>query len=77
MNSVDTGWVTDENPFEKATNYMKNANFMCPLDEVEGMARVLGIFLHYYSTVDPVFVSINTGVNDFGKFFKDYRETEW
>lgn len=44
MNSVDTGWVTDENPFEKATNYMKNANFMCPLDEVEGMARVLGIF---------------------------------
>jgi len=67
MTSVDTGWVTDENPFEKARAHAKLVNFMPPLDEIEGMARVL----------DPVFVGINTGNNEQGKFFKDYRETEW
>jgi len=67
MNAVDTGWVTDENPFEKATGHAQRANFICPLDEVEAMARIL----------DPIFSSLETGQFDFGMFYKDYHETEW
>eukprot|EP01114_Cavostelium_apophysatum_P015994 TRINITY_DN4481_c0_g1_i1.p1 TRINITY_DN4481_c0_g1~~TRINITY_DN4481_c0_g1_i1.p1 ORF type:complete len:575 (-),score=176.63 TRINITY_DN4481_c0_g1_i1:45-1769(-) len=67
MNAVDTGWVTDENPFHKAQAHSGVTNFFAPLDEAEAMARIL----------DPVFVGLNTGVNEYGKFFKDYHETEW
>jgi len=40
---------------------------MTPIDEVDAMARIL----------DPIFTGYNTGVNNFGKFYKDYKETEW
>lgn len=67
MNSVDTGWVTEENPFMKAVNYAKTANFVCPLDEIEAMARIL----------DPIFDGLATNKFEYGKFWKDYHETEW
>lgn len=37
MNSADTGWVTDENPFTHACYSSLN----CPIDEVDAAARVL------------------------------------
>eukprot|EP00004_Rigifila_ramosa_P017036 TRINITY_DN4101_c0_g1_i2.p1 TRINITY_DN4101_c0_g1~~TRINITY_DN4101_c0_g1_i2.p1 ORF type:complete len:147 (+),score=38.51 TRINITY_DN4101_c0_g1_i2:56-496(+) len=67
MNSVDTGWITDENPVEKAKRVAEEQNFQPPIDHVEAMARIL----------DPVMVGVNEGRFIFGKFLKDYAETEW
>jgi len=66
MNSVDTGWINDENPFEKA-QHIARTNFQTPIDEIDAMARIL----------DPILTGIATGKNEWGKFLKDYRETEW
>ena len=70
MNSVDTGWINDENPLEKASKIATNNLFQTPIDEVDAASRIL----------DPVFSGINGGRDfkkDYGKFLKDYRETEW
>ncbi|OQR96144.1 hypothetical protein ACHHYP_16904 [Achlya hypogyna] len=67
MNSVDTGWINDENPLEKAHKYAKAANFQTPIDEVDAAARI----------VDPIFVGVNEAKFTFGLFYKDYHETEW
>jgi NAD(P)-dependent dehydrogenase (short-subunit alcohol dehydrogenase family) len=66
MNSVDTGWITNEAPYEQAVR-MAEAGFREPLDVLDGAARVL----------DPVFVGVNTGRNESGHFFKDYRPVSW
>src|SRR5262249_37746229 len=44
LSSVDTGWVTNENPYPVAEN-MAEQGFQPPLDEIDGAARVL----------DPIF----------------------
>eukprot|EP00937_MAST-01D_sp_MAST-1D-sp2_P005000 g5000.t1 len=67
MNAVDTGWINDENPRDKAAGIAERHNFQTPLDEVDAAARVL----------EPVFTGVNGGERVFGKFLKDYRETEW
>ena len=41
MNSVDTGWVTNENPLTIAARMSKNYGFDPPLDCIEGAMRVL------------------------------------
>jgi NAD(P)-dependent dehydrogenase (short-subunit alcohol dehydrogenase family) len=67
MNAVDTGWVTDEDPALHADRKREELDFQPPLDIVDGAARV----------IDPVFNAVRTGVNVYGKFLKDYRETPW
>ena len=67
MNSVDTGWINDENPLEKAAAYAKGQNFQTPIDEVDAAARILA----------PAFDGINGEERVFGQFLKDYRPTEW
>ena len=67
MNSVDTGWINDENPLPSAVKMAVNHNFQTPLDEIDAAARV----------VDPVIVGLNGGALIYGKFLKDYKETEW
>ena len=67
MNSVDTGWVTDEDPVELARKKTAEHRFHPPLDIVDGAARI----------TDPIISGINTGQHVWGQFLKDYRPTDW
>lgn len=67
MNSVDTGWVTDEDPAALSMRKQANHDFQPPLDIVDGAARVC----------DPFFNGIITGKHWCGKFLKDYFPVAW
>ena len=67
MNSVDTGWVTDEDPVEIAARKTAEHRFHPPLDIIDGAARI----------TDPIISGINTGVHVWGQFLKDYKPTNW
>ena len=67
MNSVDTGWVTDEDPVEIAARKTTEQRFHPPLDIVDGAARIL----------DPIISGIKTGKHVWGQFLKDYQPTDW
>jgi NAD(P)-dependent dehydrogenase (short-subunit alcohol dehydrogenase family) len=67
MNSVDTGWVSDEDPLEVARRKTAEHGFHPPLDIVDGAARI----------VDPIISGFRTGRHGSGEFLKDYRPTDW
>jgi len=84
MTAVDTGWINDENPLERAIKIKNDHDFATPLDEVDAAARIL----------DPIFAPlkegqfIETSTSDvisgtgycspaFGSFLKDFFVTEW
>ena len=67
MNSVDTGWINDENPLEKAKKTAETNLFQTPIDEIDAAARIL----------DPVFSGVLEQQRTYGKFLKDYNESEW
>jgi NAD(P)-dependent dehydrogenase (short-subunit alcohol dehydrogenase family) len=64
VNSVETGWITDEFPGDGLTD------FLPPLDETDGAARIL----------DPVFTNQkikNSKDRIVGLFLKDYCRISW
>ncbi|GAA4089518.1 SDR family oxidoreductase [Actinomadura miaoliensis] len=65
MNSVDTGWVTDERPHPSRTA-QRALGFRPPLDVIDGAARVY----------DPIVRGVR-GEPVHGLFLKDYRPVEW
>ena len=67
MNSVDTGWVTDEDPAAIAARKTIEQRFHPPLDIIDGAARI----------VDPIISGINSGHHVWGQFLKDYKPTDW
>ncbi len=67
MNSVDTGWVTDEDPAHHAEAKREVHRFHPPLDIVDGAARI----------VDPIFTGVREGEFVWGQFLKDYQITDW
>eukprot|EP01090_Pellita_catalonica_P001398 TRINITY_DN11112_c0_g1_i1.p1 TRINITY_DN11112_c0_g1~~TRINITY_DN11112_c0_g1_i1.p1 ORF type:complete len:616 (-),score=98.15 TRINITY_DN11112_c0_g1_i1:34-1743(-) len=63
INSVDTGWVTDEKPLPSKAK----ADWTPPLDALDGAARVL----------DPILRDVSEGEQTFGFFWKNYKKTFW
>lgn len=41
MNSVDTGWINDENPLPTAQRIAASHGFQTPIDEIDAAARIL------------------------------------
>jgi len=66
MNSVDTGWVTQENPHPIATR-LRAGGFVPPLDVVDGAARV----------VAPIVDGLQAAPPGYGQFLKDYHPFPW
>lgn len=68
MNSVDTGWITDENPHPKRERLREDNGFYTPLDAIDGAARLY----------DPIATGINeTAEPVHGQFLKDYMPHAW
>ena len=68
MNSVDTGWVTDENPTPRRMRNQEELGFFPPLDIVDGMARIYHpVALGITETAEPLS----------GLFLKDYVACPW
>jgi len=68
MNSVDTGWITDENPYPKKNYLQENRGFYTPLDVIDGMSRI-------YDPIVQGIENINEPV--YGQFLKDYFPHSW
>lgn len=68
MTSVDTGWITDENPMPIADFQREEHGFYTPLDVVDAAARI------YSPIVEGV---ANPSEPPFGCFLKDYKPYPW
>ena len=84
MNSVDTGWINDENPLPTAQRIAEDHDFQTPIDEIDAAARI----------VDPILTGIAKMISGtssrpkgpgrkgdldgppYGLFLKDYMPTE-
>jgi NAD(P)-dependent dehydrogenase (short-subunit alcohol dehydrogenase family) len=65
VNSVDTGWITQENP-EPVKQHLAASGFRPPLDAVDGAARIY----------DPIIRGVE-GRAIWGVFLKDFQPAPW
>lgn len=68
MTSVDTGWITEENPYPKKTKIRQHKHFIPPLDAIDGASRL------YVPIIDGL---ENSATPQFGLFLKDYKPYDW
>ena len=90
MNSVDTGWINDENPLPTAQRIAENHQFQTPIDEVDAAARILDPVLVGMEAVASGYsgyapgrrsrkgeVEVEEGAGPtWGCFLKDYKMTD-
>jgi NAD(P)-dependent dehydrogenase (short-subunit alcohol dehydrogenase family) len=68
VNSVDTGWMSDERPFAQAEAARDQHGFYPPLDPIDAAARIYApIVQGLTDTAEPVW----------GQFLKDYQPHPW
>lgn len=68
VNSVDTGWITDERPFPHAEQARAEEGFYVPLDSVDGASRIY----------DPIATGLHADHEPLhGHFLKDYFPFPW
>ena len=81
MTAVDTGWINDEKPLEKAAAHEKRHAFQTPLDEVDAAARILDPILAPLAARDQCRGDEEAlkllPEPQYGVFLKDYMKTEW
>ncbi|MCP4440817.1 MAG: SDR family oxidoreductase [Aureispira sp.] len=68
MTSVDTGWITEENPHPLKTNIRKHKHFIPPLDAIDGAARLYAPIVEGLENEETPY---------FGVFLKDYKPYDW
>ena len=66
MNSVDTGWITNEKPNPGGNDGERRKSIMA-IDEVDGAMRIL----------DPIISALQSKEPVYGKLFKNYRVYNW
>ena len=68
VNSVDTGWVTDENPHPQRVKAQQERGFHTPLDVWDAVARLY----------DPIVQGLTCAAEPpFGHFLKDFKPYAW
>ncbi|MGB7342766.1 MAG: SDR family NAD(P)-dependent oxidoreductase [Pirellulaceae bacterium] len=68
MNSVDTGWITDEKPLPIAQRVCEEHGFFPPLDLIDGASRIY----------DPIASGCDLTTEPWaGQFLKDYQPYAW
>jgi NAD(P)-dependent dehydrogenase (short-subunit alcohol dehydrogenase family) len=68
INSVDTGWITDEKPLPQAERAREELGFHAPLHATDGASRIY----------DPIARGINERAEPLsGQFLKDYLPYPW
>jgi NAD(P)-dependent dehydrogenase (short-subunit alcohol dehydrogenase family) len=85
MTAVDTGWINDEKPIEKAMKHEEKHDFQTPLDEIDAASRVLDPVIGPLRALQDFFQQQETtdavppkGMEPpWGHFIKDYMKSEW
>lgn len=66
MNSVDTGWITNEKPNPQNLDAEQRKSIMA-IDELDGAMRIL----------DPIISVVKGEEPKYGKLFKNYKNYKW
>lgn len=83
MTAVDTGWINDEKPIEKAMKHEEKHDFQTPLDEIDAASRVLDPVICPLKELQEILRegSAKEMPSDleppWGHFLKDYMKSEW